>query len=638
MNVSPDAAELGDFGDGEWSFEKWHGAQYRSRGISSKMKNVFQKELDGEYLESDSSISPLDAENAASPRLFPMALPRRNEFVTNDFDILTKTAAGDLGVFRVSPQLWRRTDYGDAPLSVSARPSPKVIVRALLRGDAAPLTAEAFALTEVFCSYVTSELNYEAYDASLAGCHFTISSSRNGLLFKVTSFAAHADALLKLALEKVVELATETVTDAPALAQQRSKFDIERAEMQDRYEDSARDEPASLASTAVRFTMTTNSISTDAVAGALKTATLSKAQAEVRRRLSVATLEMYVAGNVDDQKAVDLFNAVANSANIAVDATLSNAPEPARKDVLAVKGDVLAVKLPKGDAGTAVELRAIRRSESPRLRFVGDALEAGAGADEEEDGDEDPNSAAELHWQIGRAGDDADAARHGWAKASVRDAACSLLGRLAQQSAFHQLRTVEQLGYVADAGADAQAGVIGLRCAVQSASNSPLALEERIEAWLALFRSQVEAMPETELFEKRAGLADLLTQRSSSLGDVVARDWSEISSKRLSFSHAAKRAVAVRTLTKQHLLQLLDTHVVIGAPERRLLRARVFAPGLADAAGGTGALRSFSAVEAFKSTLEKWQPPVRYGEPGAPVVPPSEGPRRPRGEALADEE
>ena len=155
--------------------------------------------------------------------------------------------------------------------------------------------------------------------------------------------------------------------------------------------------------------------------------------------------------------------------------------------------------------GVAVELRALRPEEQPTPRFLGqdaakasdededdedkDALQ-GAKSDAFDDEDEfedeeqgdDPNSAVELLWQMFRSGDDAEAASTGWVAAENRDATATLLGRLASTSAFNQLRTVEQNGYIADASLDAKRGVLCFTVTLQSSLRGPLELERYASA------------------------------------------------------------------------------------------------------------------------------------------------------------
>ena len=87
-----------------------------------------------------------------------------------------------------------------------------------------------------------------------------------------------------------------------------------------------------------------------------------------------------------------------------------------------------ALKLPVGD--TVLELRALAEdSERKQTLFAGDA-------DAPPSSEGDPNCAVEMVFQVGRAGDDEDAAAHGWSSANARDGAATLLGSIAQSSAL----------------------------------------------------------------------------------------------------------------------------------------------------------------------------------------------------------
>jgi insulysin len=82
-----------------------------------------------------------------------------------------------------------------------------------------------------------------------------------------------------------------------------------------------------------------------------------------------------------------------------------------------------------------------------------------------------------------------------------------LFTQSASRPCFHELRTRQRLGYSVSLHASTLQRVVALAVRVQSPGTDPAGLGERIGAWLAAFRGQLEGMPQEELENhKRVGL------------------------------------------------------------------------------------------------------------------------------------
>mmetsp|Transcript_27793 Transcript_27793/g.83329 ORF Transcript_27793/g.83329 Transcript_27793/m.83329 type:complete len:575 (+) Transcript_27793:203-1927(+) len=511
---------------------------------------------------------------------------------------LTKRDDGRAGVARLADAppattVWRRADLARA---AEATPRvPKVVAIALFRFSNKQ-NAGAVARLRSFCGALMQSLNHEAYDCQLAGLSFSVDAAQRGVELRVSGFDAKAaDAFAMLAERVRAAIASDKSagfddSEAGALA-----FAAEAEDLARRCLDSTRDDPARLAAGWARRLLDADPEALDVdslgeAAAGLAGGDVAKAAAELGAAMASSELEVYVAGNVDDEWALDF-------AKTARDVAPPDDAIPRPPDV--------AVALPAGE--TILDLQALKSDDAPRTRFVV--------AGEAESADEDPNAAVEVVWQIGRNGDDDAARADGWRDADHRDAAATLLSRLAQASAFNQLRTIEQLGYLVDAGLDVACGVMSLRCGVQTATGlGPVELEARVDAWAEGFRNEVAAFSDEAFDEKKLGLATELLQRPKALSDVVGRDWHEISTGRRKFSHVERRAATLRDVAKEDILKLLDDHVVAGAEKRRALRARLHAAGAAGGAADEGALRSRDDIAAFKRSRGAWPPPREWDE------------------------
>ncbi|KAG5181380.1 Metalloenzyme, LuxS/M16 peptidase-like protein [Tribonema minus] len=180
------------------------------------------------------------------------------------------------------------------------------------------------------------------------------------------------------------------------------------------------------------------------------------------------------------------------------------------------------------------------------------------------------NSALESYWQ---AGEDALPLR----------AALDALEALLEEPLYDTLRTQQQLGYSVACGVRATGGVLGFCVRVVSAAYPPSELLARVDAFLAGFADQLEAMtPEAfrpsaapACADALAGFADRLEamapeafrqhlvslaqnklQPDNALCEVAERHWSEISTRRRHFSAARDEVLELQSVDQAALVAL----------------------------------------------------------------------------------
>ena len=86
-------------------------------------------------------------------------------------------------------------------------------------------------------------------------------------------------------------------------------------------------------------------------------------------------------------------------------------------------------------------------------------------------------------------------------------------------------------------------------------------------------------------------------------GDVVSRDWHEVSTGRRRFSHVETRAQSLLEVSKQDLLKLVEDHLL--SDSRRVLRTRVYAAG--DDRDGTCDPEGWTVAPNAGSELRAWK-------------------------------
>mmetsp|Transcript_32998 Transcript_32998/g.49849 ORF Transcript_32998/g.49849 Transcript_32998/m.49849 type:complete len:1160 (+) Transcript_32998:129-3608(+) len=163
-----------------------------------------------------------------------------------------------------------------------------------------------------------------------------------------------------------------------------------------------------------------------------------------------------------------------------------------------------------------------------------------------------------------------------------------LFSHLAYNSAYHQLRTKEQLGYIVSAYVrKVTGGAWTLVIVLQSSVALPSVLEERSEAWLAQFREELDDLSTEQLAQETAAVVAQLLERDTKLSQEVQWQWGEIistetqpSSTLPSFDRVNKIADQLKNKgmvqLKQELLSLFDTYFAVDAPERRALSTRIY--------------------------------------------------------------
>ena len=173
-------------------------------------------------------------------------------------------------------------------------------------------------------------------------------------------------------------------------------------------------------------------------------------------------------------------------------------------------------------------------------------------------------------------------------------------------SAFDSLRTKQQMGYIVSVSSRRLAGSIGLSVTVQSNSLPPPVLEKKMMEWLRDFRTELEALSETDVKANARGLAALFLEQDRSLDEQHDRYNAEILLERFDYGRRERRAAAILALEKRQLLDTWDRICAVGSPENRLLRLHVYSQAHAETSRGetTSALTTLAQVRDFKGPRE----------------------------------
>ena len=135
-----------------------------------------------------------------------------------------------------------------------------------------------------------------------------------------------------------------------------------------------------------------------------------------------------------------------------------------------------------------------------------------------------------------------------------------LLAQMTEEPGFDQLRTKEQLGYIVFTGARTAATTMGYRIIVQSERSTEY-LEERINAFLALFGNSLDDMPLEEFEGLKKSLINKRLERIKNLDQESNRFWSHIGSEYFDFQQVERDVAHLKPLTKSDMIEFYNHYI-----------------------------------------------------------------------------
>eukprot|EP00903_Cladosiphon_okamuranus_P005475 g5460.t1 len=471
----------------------------------------------------------------------------------------------------------------------------------------------------MFTKLLKEDLKVWAYDASLAGLRYSLEMTTVGLQLSVGGYSSTVPLFMSKILGHISELLAEyrelgglleesraedgenvgvTLSTRQELLHQR--FETARESFLRYYRNAAQDQPYETADYYVRQVMEAEVWHIDEYRRELEGEACTPA--EMSRYFDKILARMHVDvmahGNVAREEAEGLVDTIA--------AALGR-PEP----------------LPEAELPTRHALSLPARGEGGGNGVVVVDLEA--------ETEEEKNSAVQVYLQAEPGESNLDLA-----------SAMEFINTLGYTSAFQQLRTREQLGYMvytqlergpsgkvsppswdgSGAGANGEGlhpgGPLAWSVVVQSSDKTPAELEERVEAWIAAFRDELAEISD-EVFESTvAAMSSNALRRERSMREEASMFFGAIASRTGDFYRRYRKAVSYARLTKQAVVAAFDRFYAPGAPDRRKLTVRVASPkharetSAAAATAGEGGgvegepdgpvvLRSLEEIRAFKA-------------------------------------
>ncbi|XP_042422587.1 insulin-degrading enzyme-like 1, peroxisomal isoform X1 [Zingiber officinale] len=151
-----------------------------------------------------------------------------------------------------------------------------------------------------------------------------------------------------------------------------------------------------------------------------------------------------------------------------------------------------------------------------------------------------------------------------------------LFALIAKQAAFHQLRTVEQLGYITVLTQRNDSGTRGVQIIIQSSIKDPPYLEARVDAFLEMFESKLQEMTNEEYKNYVHALIDMKLEKFKNLWEESAFYWREIVDGTLKFDRVDSEVAALKELGKDELIDYFNKFIKIDSPQRKTLCVQVY--------------------------------------------------------------
>uniref|UniRef100_A0A1D1YFR5 Zinc-metallopeptidase, peroxisomal n=1 Tax=Anthurium amnicola TaxID=1678845 RepID=A0A1D1YFR5_9ARAE len=396
--------------------------------------------------------------------------------------------------------------------------TPKAYVRIDFNCPQSNHSPEAEVLTDIFTRLLMDDLNEYAYDAEVAGLYYGIHHTGTGFQIVVVGYNHKMRILLEAIIEKIAKFEVKA-----------DRFYVIKEAVLKEYQNFKFQKPYQQALYYCSLLLSDQSwpLSEELdVLPQLETSDLAKF---IPQLLSKAFLEGYIAGNVEPNEAESIIKHI-EEILFEGHHSISKPLFPSQHIASRI------VKLEKG-VSFCYPVEVLNQS--------------------------DENSALVHYIQVHQ--DDI--------KLNVK---LQLFARIAKQPAFHQLRSVEQLGYITLLMQRNDSGIRGMQIVIQSTVKDPAQLDERVEAFLKMFDNKLCEMSVEEYKSNVNALIDMKLEKYKNLREESSFYWREIADGTLRFERIESEVAALRDLTREELMDFFNEHIKVGALRRKALSILVY--------------------------------------------------------------
>ncbi|BAT02226.1 insulin-degrading enzyme-like 1, peroxisomal isoform X1 [Oryza sativa Japonica Group] len=440
-------------------------------------------------------------------------IPKPNIFIPSDLSLKNVEEKGSF------PCMLRKTLFS----IVWYKPdtmffTPKAYIKMYFHCPLSRSSPESIVLTDMFTRLLMDYLNDYAYDAQVAGLYYAVKPNDTGFQITMVGYNDKMRTLLETVIGKIA--AFEVKVD---------RFVVIKETITKAYENFKFQQPHQQASYYCSLILEEQKWTWDEKLAAISHTEASDLEKFLPHLLGKTFIESYFAGNMEPGEVKGVIQHVED--------ILFNAPVS------------LCKALPSSQHLTK---RIVKLERGLRYYYPALCLNQ-----------QDENSSLLHYIQIHQ--DDLK-----------QNVLLQLLALVAKQPAFHQLRSVEQLGYITWLKQRNDSGVRGLQFTIQSTVKDPANLDARVEAFLKMFEGTLYQMPDIEFKSDVNALINMKLEKYKNIREESAFFWREISEGTLKFDRKEAEVAALRDLKKEELIEFFDNHVKVNAPRKKILSIQVY--------------------------------------------------------------
>ncbi|XP_059646301.1 insulin-degrading enzyme-like 1, peroxisomal [Cornus florida] len=440
-------------------------------------------------------------------------LPAPNVFIPTDLSLKNVLEKAKL------PHLLRKSSYSrlwykpDTTFS-----TPKAYVKIDFNCPHAGNSPEAVVLTDIYTRLLMDYLNEYAYYAQIAGLYYGINNTDNGFQVTVVGYNHKLRILLEKVIEKIAKLEVKP-----------NRFSVIKEMVTKEYQNFKFQQPYQQAMYYCSLILQDQTWPLNDELEVLPHLEADNLVKFAPLMLSRTFLECYVAGNIEPHEAESMIQHVED--------IFFKDPQPVSQALY--PSQHLTNRVIKLDRGTSFFYPAEGLNPS------------------------DENSALVHYIQVNQ--DD-----------FMLNVKLQLFALIAKQPAFHQLRSVEQLGYITVLMQRNDSGIRGLQFIIQSTVKGPRHIDLRVHAFLKMFETKLYEMSNDEFKSNVNALIDMKLEKHKNLREESGFYWREISDGTLKFDRRECEVAALKQLTQKELIDFFNEYVKVGAPGRKTLSVQVY--------------------------------------------------------------
>ncbi|XP_019084921.1 PREDICTED: insulin-degrading enzyme-like 2 isoform X1 [Camelina sativa] len=435
-----------------------------------------------------------------------LQLPTPNIYIPTDFSLKD---VKDKDIF---PVLLRKTSFSRLWYKPDTKFfRPKAYVKMDFNCPLAVSSPDAAVLSNIFVSLLEDYLNEYAYYAHVAGLRYGLSLSKNGFELSLVGFNHKMSILLEAIIRKIAKFQVKP-----------DRFSVIKETVTKAYKNYKFRQPYEQAMSYCSMVLQDNSWPWTEKLDALSCLEAEDLANFVPMLLSRTFVECYIAGNVEKSEAESMVKHMED--------VLFNDPKPICRPLY--PSQFLTSRV--AELGTGMKYFYHQEGSNPS----------------------DENSALVHYIQIHQ-------------DEFSMNIKLQLFKLVSKQATFHQLRTVEQLGYITSLSQRNDSGVYGLQFYVQSSVKGPGHIDSRVESLLKDLESKLYMMSDEEFKSNVTALIDMKLEKAKNLNEESRFYWGEIQKGTLKFNRKDAEVAALRELKKEELIDFFDGYIKVDAPKKK---------------------------------------------------------------------